>query len=58
MYPQDAVAAPRWLNGRTWSAASNDLKIEGRLPEEASAELARRGHPVVRVDDRTDTADA
>lgn len=29
---QDAIEAPRWLQGRTWGAASNDLKIEGRVP--------------------------
>jgi gamma-glutamyltranspeptidase/glutathione hydrolase len=55
MYPQDAIAAPRWLHGRTWGAASNDLKMEGRVPEEILLELKRRGHPVVRVDDYTDT---
>ncbi|MCL1886416.1 MAG: gamma-glutamyltransferase [Betaproteobacteria bacterium] len=55
MYPQDAITAPRWLNGRTWGAASNDLKIEGRVPEEVLSELKRRGHPVTKVDDFTDT---
>jgi gamma-glutamyltranspeptidase/glutathione hydrolase len=55
MYPQDAIAAPRWLNGRTWGAASNDLKMEGRIPEAVLLELKRRGHPVVKVDDYTDT---
>lgn len=55
MYPQDAVAAPRWLHGRTWGAASNDLKMEGRIPDKVLAELKRRGHPVARVDDYTDT---
>ncbi|WAW10890.1 gamma-glutamyltransferase [Oxalobacter vibrioformis] len=55
MYPQDAITAPRWLNGRTWGAASNDLKMEGRIPEEVLSELKRRGHPVVKVDDYTDT---
>ncbi|MDR1311187.1 MAG: gamma-glutamyltransferase, partial [Burkholderiaceae bacterium] len=55
LFPQDAVAAPRWLNGRTWGAASNDLKIEGRVPQTVLDELKRRGHPVVKVDDYTDT---
>ncbi len=54
MFPQDAVAAPRWLNGRTWGAASNTLKIEGRVPQEVFDELARRGHPIEKVDDFTD----
>ncbi|MCM1512218.1 MAG: gamma-glutamyltransferase [Oxalobacter formigenes] len=55
MYPQDAVAAPRWLHGRTWGAASNDLKMEGRIPEGVMAEMKRRGHPVAKVDSYTDT---
>ncbi|MEA5097630.1 MAG: gamma-glutamyltransferase [Burkholderiaceae bacterium] len=55
MSPQDAIAAPRWLNGRTWGASSNDLKIEGRVPANVRDELKRRGHPVVTVDDYTDT---
>ena len=55
MSPQDAIAAPRWLNGRTWGAASNDLKIEGRVPANIRNELKRRGQPVITVDDYTDT---
>jgi len=54
MFPQDAIAAPRWLNGRTWGAASNTLKIEGRVPQEVFDELARRGHPVEKVGHFTD----
>ncbi len=52
---QEAIDAPRWLHGRTWGASSNDLKIEGRVPENVTAELAKRGHPVNVVDDYTDT---
>lgn len=52
---QDAIEAPRWLNGRTWGAASNDLKIEGRVPKSVTEELIKRGHPVKVVDDYTDT---
>jgi len=55
MSPQDAIAAPRWLNGRTWGASSNDLKIEGRVPQDVLDSLKTRGHPVVKVDDYTDT---
>ncbi len=55
MSPQDAVNAPRWLYGRTWGVSSNDLKIEGRVPEAVTSELARRGHPVRRVEAFTDT---
>lgn len=52
---QDAIEAPRWLNGRTWGAASNDLKIEGRVPKTVTEELIKRGHPVKVVDNYTDT---
>ncbi|MUL34875.1 gamma-glutamyltransferase [Gloeocapsopsis sp. AAB1 = 1H9] len=52
---QEAIAAPRWLHGRTWGASSNDLKIEGRVPENVTAELAKRGHPVNVVANYTDT---
>lgn len=52
---QDAIEAPRFLHGRTWGAAANDLKIEGRVPKEAIYELVRRGHPVNVVEDYTDT---
>ena len=54
MYPQDAVAAPRYLFGRTSGAMNNDLKIEGRVSQEVLDELKRRGHQVVKVDAYTD----
>ena len=55
MTPQEAISAPRWLYGRTWGAASNDLKLEGRIPKNVVDELQRRGHPVRSVEDYTDT---
>lgn len=55
MSPQDAINAPRWLFGRTWGAASNDLKLEGRIPDAVIEELGKRGHPVRKVEDYTDT---
>ena len=55
MAPQEAISAPRWLYGRTWGKASNDLKMEGRIPEDVLKELEMRGHPVKAVDDFTDT---
>lgn len=55
MFPQDAVAAPRWLHGRTWGAVSNDLKMESRISKEVLDDMKRRGHPVAEVDDYTDT---
>ncbi|MGN0894388.1 MAG: gamma-glutamyltransferase [Succinivibrio sp.] len=55
MTPQQAINAPRWLYGRTWGKASNDLKMEGRIPSAVTDELSKRGHPVKVVDDYTDT---
>ena len=55
MTPQEAINAPRWLYGRTWGKASNDLKMEGRIPKSVLDELVKRGHPVKAVDDFTDT---
>jgi len=52
---QDAIEAPRWLQGRTWGASSNDLKIEGRVSPTVIQQLVERGHPVKVVDDYTDT---
>ena len=54
MLPQDAVAAPRWLHGRTWGAESNSLKVESRIPQSVVEDLKKRGHPVEIVDDYTD----
>ncbi|MBI1965112.1 MAG: gamma-glutamyltransferase family protein [Betaproteobacteria bacterium] len=44
MDPQSAVAAPRWLLGRTWGQASDSLKLESRFSPRIVADLARRGH--------------
>lgn len=55
MTPQMAINSPRWLYGRTWGKASNDLKMEGRIPADVLKELERRGHPVKKVEDFTDT---
>lgn len=45
----DAVAAPRWLLGRTWGEQSLDLKLEQPLFERLGEALARRGHRVAMV---------
>lgn len=55
MTPQDAINAPRWLHGRTWGASSNNLKVEGRIPNNVINSLKLRGHDVQIVDDYTDT---
>ena len=54
MTPQQAVTAPRWLYGRTWGASSNDVKLEGRIPDAVVVELEKRGHNVSTVQDFTD----
>lgn len=54
MSPQDAINAPRWLHGRTWGASSNNLKVEGRVPNAIIQELKKKGHPIDVVDDYTD----
>jgi oxamate amidohydrolase len=46
MNPQDAIAAPRWLLGRTWGQVSDTLKLEARFPPAVVDALARRGHEV------------
>jgi gamma-glutamyltranspeptidase/glutathione hydrolase len=56
MEPQAAVAAPRWVFGRTWGQASSTLKLESRFSAEVFAELERRGHEVERLGDYDETA--
>ncbi|HCF29125.1 MAG TPA: gamma-glutamyltransferase, partial [Cyanobacteria bacterium UBA11049] len=51
---QDAISAPRWLQGRTWGVATNELKIEGRVESTVTAELIKRGHLLTVVEDYTD----
>lgn len=46
MPPGEAIAAPRWLLGRTWGDTSDTLKLEARFPREVVEELRRRGHEV------------
>jgi gamma-glutamyltranspeptidase/glutathione hydrolase len=46
MDPQAAIAAPRWLLGRTWGNASDTLKLESRFPAAVVDELRHRGHEV------------
>ncbi len=43
---QQAIAAPRWLLGRTWGQATDTLKLEARFPPALIDELARRGHAI------------
>jgi len=56
MDPQSAVAAPRWVYGRTWGRASSTLKLESRFGPDVFTDLARRGHEVERLADYDETA--
>ena len=42
--PAEAVAAPRWLYGRTWGETTAGLRLERRFAPAVFEELARRGH--------------
>ena len=46
MNPQAAIAAPRWLLGRTWGQTSDTLKLESRFAPMVIDELRARGHAV------------
>jgi gamma-glutamyltranspeptidase/glutathione hydrolase len=48
---QQAVAAPRWLLGRTWGSMSETLKMEGRFDPALVAQLRTRGHDIEVVGD-------
>lgn len=52
-YGQDlatAIAAPRWLLGRTWGAPSDSLKLESRFEVPVVEALRLRGHEIVLLD--------
>ena len=46
MSPEAAIAAPRWLLGRTWGDTSDTLKLESRFDAAVVDELRARGHIV------------
>lgn len=48
---RSAVAAPRWLLGRTWAEPSTTLKLESRYAPATIAALRALGHPVEVVSD-------
>ncbi len=52
---QEAIAAPRWLLGRTWGEQSTTLKLEDGFDEALYIELAVAGHDVERVGPLTAT---
>ena len=49
MTPQDAIAAPRWLLGRTWGNPSDTLKLESRFDSAVFEGLRARGHEVEKL---------
>jgi gamma-glutamyltranspeptidase len=51
---QQAIEAPRWLMGRTWGTESQDLSLEGRIPDPVVRELKLRGQPVKPLTDWND----
>ncbi|WP_299091370.1 gamma-glutamyltransferase [uncultured Metabacillus sp.] len=49
MDPQQAISEPRFVWGRTWGEATQELKIEGRVPLAVIEQLMAAGHLVKRV---------
>lgn len=50
MAPAAAVAAPRWLLGRTWGESSTTLKLEHGFDPDVARGLRRLGHEVEELD--------
>lgn len=48
---KEAIAAPRWLLGRTWGERSVSLKLEGRFPPALREALSQAGHQIETVED-------
>lgn len=46
-----AIAAPRWLLGRTWGSTATNLRMEGRFDPALVASLRVAGHDVERIGD-------
>lgn len=55
MNPQAAIAAPRWLLGRTWGNSSENLKLESRFSTECVNTLVDYGHDVAVLSDYDET---
>lgn len=51
----EAIAAPRWLLGRTWGDHSDSLKLESRFDPAWVEELRRRGHTIDLLGDFDET---
>ena len=50
----EAVAAPRWLLGRTWGEDTTALRVEGRMDAGVVDGLVKAGHAVRMVEDYSD----
>jgi gamma-glutamyltranspeptidase/glutathione hydrolase len=48
---EEAIAAPRWLLGRTWGEESAKLRIEARFDLAVTDALQNAGHDIKIVDD-------
>lgn len=42
--PQQAINEPRWVWGRTWGAASEELRVESRIDSRVVEKLKQAGH--------------
>jgi gamma-glutamyltranspeptidase/glutathione hydrolase len=51
----DAIAAPRWLLGRTWGDTSSSLKLESRFDDALFNDLKQAGHEVETLSDFSET---
>jgi gamma-glutamyltranspeptidase/glutathione hydrolase len=49
MDPMAALAAPRFLLGKTFSDATDSLKLESDVSPDVVAELRRRGHAISQI---------
>ncbi|MFF2890337.1 gamma-glutamyltransferase [Paenibacillus sp. NPDC057967] len=49
MDPQQAIAEPRWVWGRTWGELTQELKVEARVCEDVMSKLSSAGHMVRRA---------
>ena len=56
MPPAEAIAAPRWLLGRTWGQTSDSLKLEARFPAAVVDRLRAMGHEIEMLGDYDEVA--
>lgn len=54
--PREALAAPRFLLGRTFSDSRDSLKIEANIPAKTLAILKSRGHEISLIDPQSPIA--